>query len=88
MTFASVGRRRTSLGLSLSDFPSDTFERDGERLLVPASEVLLNERAAEALLAHGVMPLLARPDRASVRLMQLASIAEPRGALLGLDSEV
>ncbi|MGC4093827.1 MAG: hypothetical protein QM756_39175 [Polyangiaceae bacterium] len=68
--------------------PSDTCELDGERVLVPPSEVALSERSAQAVLAQGVMPFLARRDRASLRLLQLTSIADPASALLGLDSGV
>lgn len=75
-----------SVGLTLADLPSDTYEHDGERSLVPPSEAALTQRAAEAVLAQGVMPFIARRDRASLSLLQLASIAEPRSALLGIDS--
>lgn len=71
---------------SLTDLPCETVELDGERILFSPSEAFLDQRAAEALLARGVMSFLARRDAASLRLLQLASIAEPRRALVGIDS--
>jgi type VI secretion system ImpC/EvpB family protein len=64
--------------LELDDLPLDTFEdEDGERQLVPCAEVALPESARAAVLARGVMPLLARRDRATVRLARLVSLSDP-----------
>lgn len=76
-----------SLELTLDDLPCETVERDGERALVQPVEAVLEQRAAEALLARGLMPWLSRRDQASLRLLQLASIAAPPSALAGIDAD-
>jgi len=69
--------------LELDDLPFDTFEDEhGERQLVPCAEVPLPESALAALLARGVTPLVARRDRASVRLARLVSISDPSEPLI------
>lgn len=75
-----------SLASSLNDLPCETVELDGERILFSPCEAFLEQRAAEALLARGVMAFLARRDAASLRLLQLTSIAEPRSPLVGIDT--
>ena len=57
------------------------------RALVQPVEAVLEQRAAEALLARGLMPWLSRRDQASLRLLQLASIAAPPSALAGIDAD-
>ena len=65
----------------LSDLPTYTFMRDGDAELQPCAEALVGERAGQALLERGLMPLLSHRQSATVRLMRLQSIAEPSGAL-------
>ncbi len=65
----------------LDDLPAYTFTRDGESELQPCAEAMVGERAGQALLEHGLMPLLSHRQRAAVRLMRLQSIAEPPGGL-------
>ena len=68
--------------LELDDLPLDTFDdEDGERRLVPCAEVALPESAQAAVLARGVMPLVARGDRATVRLARLVSLSDPPESL-------
>ncbi len=67
----------------LVDLPAHVFERDGERHLQPCAEVLLTERAGEAIMSRGIMPLLSYKNRNAVRLMRFQSIAAPSGALAG-----
>ena len=92
LTLFGLGFREYGWGYShvmtpeLGDLPSHTFEQDGERQLVPATEVNVIERVAPAFLDFGVMPLIARRDRSAVRLGGLRSIAEPAAGLNGIDT--
>ena len=70
-------------GQDLDDLPAYTFNRDGAPQLQPYAEAWLGERAAQALLERGVMPLLSHRQRAAVRLVRLQSIAEPLQPLAG-----
>jgi len=69
--------------LDLEDLPAHVFEQDGERHLQPCAEVLLTERAGEAILRRGLMPLLSYKNRNAARLMRFQSIADPCAALSG-----
>jgi type VI secretion system protein ImpC len=69
--------------LDLSDLPMHTYDDDGEPQLVPCGEVALGARAATAVGACGITPLLAHHDRAAVRSTGTTSIADPRGPLAG-----
>lgn len=69
--------------LELEDLPLDTFDDgDGERRLVPCAEVALPESALPAFLERGITPLLARRDRASVRLTRLVAFSDPSESLV------
>ena len=67
----------------IADLPALTFRRDVEAQLQPCAEAWIGERAGQALLAAGVMPLLSHRQRAAVRLLRVQSIAEPAAALAG-----
>jgi type VI secretion system protein ImpC len=67
----------------LDDLPAHVFQQDGERHLQPCAEVLLTERAGEAILSHGLMALLSYKNRNAVRLMRFQSIAQPSSPLAG-----
>ena len=69
--------------LELDDLPAHVYEEAGERLLQPASEVLLGERAIQALLSSGLMALLGHRQRNALRLARFQSLAEPAAALAG-----
>ncbi len=69
--------------LELDDLPAHVYEEAGERLLQPATEVLLGERAMQALLSSGLMPLLGHRQRNALRLARFQSLAEPAAALAG-----
>ncbi len=69
--------------LELDDLPAHVYEEAGERVLQPVAEVLLGERAAQAILAQGLMPLLSHRQRNAVRLARFQSLAEPATALAG-----
>ncbi len=75
---------RPGVRLDLGDLPAHSYiDKDGEARLTPCAEVLLSQRAAEAILARGVMPLLSHRDLNAVRLLRLQSIADPPAALAG-----
>lgn len=69
--------------LDVGGLPAHVFEEDGEKLLQPCAEVYLSERAAEAILQQGIMPLLSFKGRNSVRLAQFRSISDPPRELMG-----
>ena len=54
-----------------------------EAKVTPCAEVLLSERAAEAILDKGLMPLFSIPDRDAIRLVRFQSIASPPRPLAG-----
>lgn len=67
--------------LELEDLPAHVYEEADERVMQPATEVLLSERAMQAVLARGVMPVLGHRQRNAVRLARFQSLAEPATAL-------
>jgi type VI secretion system protein ImpC len=69
--------------LDVEDLPAFTFEEEGEAKMMACAEVFLIERAAEAILDRGVMPMISYRNRNAVRLMRFQSIAEPLKALSG-----
>jgi type VI secretion system protein ImpC len=69
--------------LDLEDLPALTYDDEGETRLLPCAEVLLSERAAEAILARGPMPFMSYRNRPTVRLARFQSLAEPPTALAG-----
>lgn len=68
----------------IGDLPACTFQRDGETVLQPCAETLLGERAGQALLDAGLMPLMSHKHRNAVTVMRLQSVAQPAGPLAGL----
>ncbi len=69
--------------LDLDELPAVTLAEDGETRLMPCAEVLLSHRAADAIMARGLMPVLSHRDRNAVRVARFQSIAEPAAALAG-----
>ena len=69
--------------LELDDCPAHVYEEAGERLMQPAAEVLLSERAMLETLARGPMALLGHRQRNVVRLARFQSLADPSAALAG-----
>jgi len=67
----------------VDDLPAYAFSLNDEAQLQPCAEAWLGERASQALLEQGVMPLLSHRQRASVRLTRVQSIAEPAQPLAG-----
>ena len=54
-----------------------------EARVTPCAEVVLSERAAEAILDKGLMPLFSLPDRDAIRVVRFQSIASPPRPLAG-----
>lgn len=52
-----------------SDTPAFTYPRDDEQILQPATESVLNEKQANFLLSHGIVPLICFRQRQGVRLL-------------------
>jgi type VI secretion system protein ImpC len=69
--------------LDLADLPAYSYTENGESRLKPCAEVLLSQRAAEAVLARGIMPLLSHRNANAVRVLRFQSLAEPPTALAG-----
>jgi type VI secretion system ImpC/EvpB family protein/type VI secretion system ImpB/VipA family protein len=68
---------------TITGLPAFVSTTDGEPRLQPCGEVDLTERAVEAILARGIMPVVNLRDRDAVRLVRLLSIADPPAALAG-----
>ena len=67
----------------IDDLPFFSFRSEGDVEMYPTAEVFWGQRAADAALARGLMPLLSARDRNAVRLVRLQSIADPPRALGG-----
>ncbi len=67
----------------ISGLPLHVYKQDGESRLKPCAEALLTQRAAEAILDHGLMPLLSFVNQDNVRLARFQSIADPAKPLRG-----
>jgi len=67
----------------ITGLPAFVSIADDEPRLQPCAEVCLSERALDAMLARGIMPLVSFKDRDAVRLVRLQSIADPPTALGG-----
>jgi type VI secretion system protein ImpC len=65
----------------IDDLPFFTFRSEGDVEMYPSAEVFWGQRAADAALARGLMPLLCSRNRNGVRLVRLQSIADPPRAL-------
>ena len=67
----------------ISGLPLYVHRADGESHLKPCAEALLTEQAAEAILDHGLMPLVSIKGSDAIRLIRFQSIAEPVKAISG-----
>jgi hypothetical protein len=68
----------------ISGLPFALVTEDGEKHAVPCAEILFTVRAAEAVTARGLMPIVTMKGTDTVRLAIFQSIAEPYAALAGL----
>jgi type VI secretion system protein ImpC len=64
-------------GGEVSGLPIHKFTRDGETHVKPCAEAWLNERAAAAILSHGIMPVLSVRGRDAAQLLTLRAISNP-----------
>jgi type VI secretion system protein ImpC len=67
----------------IQNLPTHVFKDGLETRVTPPSEVVLTLRAAEKLLAAGLVPVLSLKGSESVRVARLQSIASPLRALAG-----
>ncbi len=68
----------------ISGLPFALVTQDGEKHAVPCAETLFTVRAAEAVTAKSLMPIVTMKGTDTVRLAIFQSIAEPYAALKGL----
>jgi type VI secretion system protein ImpC len=69
--------------LDVEDLPAHTFDDDGEKRLQACAEANLSERAGQALLERGIIPLLSYRNRNAIRVLRFQSIADPAQPLSG-----
>jgi type VI secretion system protein ImpC len=62
---------------ALEDLPFAIYSASGGRKIRGTAETLLPDRAAEALLDAGLIPVVADPSRNGLRVPRLQSIADP-----------
>jgi type VI secretion system protein ImpC len=67
----------------IDGLPAHVYRRDGESHLKPCAEALLTEKAANAMLEKGLMPLLSLKDRDVIMLQRFQSLADPLAPLAG-----
>ena len=68
-------------GGEIGGLPVHSFRAGAEKETTPCAEAWLSEKAAEAILRRGLMPVLSVRGRDSVLLVSLRSIADPARAL-------
>jgi type VI secretion system protein ImpC len=67
----------------ISGLPLHIYKEQGESRMKPCAETLLTQRAAEAILDQGFMPLLSFTNQDIIRLARFQSFADPPSPLLG-----
>jgi type VI secretion system protein ImpC len=76
-------------GGEVGGLPIHTFTSDVETQVKPCAEAWLNERAANAILKRGIMPVLSVRGRDAVQLLTLRAISDPPMPLaVGTEFEV
>jgi type VI secretion system protein ImpC len=68
-------------GGEVGGLPLHKFTSNGETQVKPCAEAWLNERAAEAILRHGIMPVVSIRGRDAVQVLTLQSASNPPGPL-------
>lgn len=53
------------------------FTSDGETQVKPCAEAWLSERTADAILSHGIVPVLSVHGRDAVQLLTLEALSNP-----------
>lgn len=69
--------------LEVEDLPAYVVVEDGETRMQAPTEAYLGERAAEAILDRGIMPVMGYRDRNAARLLRFQSMADPPTGLPG-----
>lgn len=69
--------------LDLDDLPAHTRAAGDGPVLQACAELLLTERAGEAIMRRGLMPLLSFRNRNMARLVRFQSVADPPAGLAG-----
>jgi type VI secretion system protein ImpC len=69
--------------LDVGNLPAHSYKEDGEARLQAGAELYPSERAAEAILGRGLMPLVSLRNRNAARLLRFQSLADPPAALAG-----
>jgi len=59
----------------MSDVPAFSFVRDGEPVLQPSTETVLNEAEVNALLSQGITPLIGFRQRQGVRVAAITALS-------------
>jgi type VI secretion system protein ImpC len=67
----------------IGGLPLHVYKDQGESRMVPCAEIVLTQRAAEAILDRSLMPLLSFVNQDKVRLARFQSIADPPRPLKG-----
>lgn len=57
-----------------NDIPAFAFDQDGEKVLQPCVEMLLNEAQITTLLSRGIMPLIGFRHRQGIRLAAISTL--------------
>jgi type VI secretion system protein ImpC len=73
----------SGVGHEVADLPAHVYREGGDSRVKPCAEALLGQRAGEAIMARGLMPLLSIRDRDAVRLARFQSLASPPAPLSG-----
>jgi len=69
--------------LDIDDLPAFSYREDGEAKMYPCAEAYISERGAEAMLPHGLIPVLSWKNRPAVHVVRFQSIADPATPLAG-----
>jgi type VI secretion system protein ImpC len=67
----------------LEGLPAYVYTRDSTKTMQPCAEVLLTERAGQAILEWGLVPILSHRDRNAVSILRIQSLSEPPAPLEG-----
>jgi len=67
----------------IEGLPLHVYQEQGESKTKPCAEVLLTERAAEAILDAGLMLFLSFKNRDTARLVRFQSLSDPLAGLAG-----
>jgi type VI secretion system protein ImpC len=74
--FQESGWDREMNGLSeISDLPVHTFKKEAETKMKPCAEAWLSERAAQIIVAAGLIPVVSVKDRGAARVLAFQSLA-------------